>query len=113
MAHARALLAFYTRVVAPRLAKMVAQEMRQLLNVQAPTRMSGGRLVATTRATPGDPPRRVTGALYKSVRARGPVVYINKRYGWILDKTGHPFIKESIRRACMRSRSKGARVSER
>lgn len=42
-------------------------EWRRVVGRQAPTRTTmGGRVVATTRARPYAPPRRVTGDLYRS-----------------------------------------------
>lgn len=72
--------------VAEHLAKVV----RQVLSVQAPTRITrGGNLVAATRATPFAPPRRITGRLQDSVKvqrtARGAKLTVYAPYAMPLE----------------------------
>jgi hypothetical protein len=74
----------------------LAQEMRSVCSVPAPIRVSrSGRAYAITPATPGAPPRMVTGNLYRSIRTiRSPLrvakwVLVGMFYGEILQKSHH------------------------
>lgn len=101
--------AFYDKVVAPRLANMVAQEMRIVCGVQAPTKVTkSGRIVAATPATPGAPPRRVTGRFIRSIRVVRNRIYVGAPYAARLEAQGHEFVQLSIKRALKRSRSSRA-----
>lgn len=111
----RGLEAFYKKAVAPRLAQMVRDEIKALVSKQAPVALIGGRLVATVPATPGAPPRKVTGRGHAMVQARGNKVVMLAAhkgvfYMWVNDAKDHPFIKKAVRLALARSRSSNARV---
>lgn len=59
----------YERERGVTIAKEFARQVRDILGVQAATRVtSSGRVVAMFPAVPGAPPRRVTGALQDGVR---------------------------------------------
>lgn len=83
----------------------MAEETRRLLSVQAPVRLTtGGRLVATTPATPGAPPRKVSGKLYKSVKEQetkhGAQLIVYAPYAWYLEKSTqhpHPFFRVMLK----------------
>ena len=85
-----------------------AVELRTILSVQAPLRVTrGGRVVAATRATPFAPPRRVTGRLQGSVREvptkHGLRVAVFKPYAVPLEKSArwfgwpHRFVQPVLR----------------
>lgn len=72
------------------LADQLAREMRKVVGVQAPTRITrSGRMVAATRATPFAPPRKVTGRLQKSIHVietkRGASVQVCAPYAQYLE----------------------------
>lgn len=92
-----------------KMAEGLAKEIRSVLSVQAPTRVTrSGRVVATTKAVPFAPPRRVSGDLQRSVRVDrmwyGARVVIGKSYGFILEKSHkwpgwpHEFLKVALQR---------------
>ena len=91
-------------------ADKLATEIRRLLSVQAPVRRTAsGKLVATTRATPGAPPRKVSGDLYRSVRvhrtAHGARVVIYKWYSVPLEHRGHPFLSVALANLNLKGRN--------
>jgi hypothetical protein len=102
--------AFYGKVLAPRLAQLYRDALREILGVQAPTKLVGGKLVAATPAIPGAPPRRVTGQLWGNIVVRQNRVYVNMPYAWYLEKgkgrRRHPFVQRAIELVKKWSRSK-------
>lgn len=98
----------YARGAGAKIGHKFAQELRTILSVQAPLRVTrGGRVVAATRAKPFAPPRRVTGALQGSVREvptkNGLRVVVFKPYSVPLEKSArwygwpHRFIQPVLR----------------
>ena len=75
--------------------------MQATLNVQAPRRLSGRRWVATTAASPGAPPRRVSGFGRGSVSFRIDVPgrkasLVAVGYLVRLETRGHPWIQPTL-----------------
>lgn len=103
--------AFYDRVVAPRLAKLYAAALREVCGVQAPITIIGGRVVAATRATPGAPPRRVSGRLYRSIRVVGNRVYVHAPYAQHLERDGHKFVERAKRLMRTWTKSSSPRIT--
>ena len=102
--------AFYGTVLAPRLAQLFRDALREVLGVQAPVILLGSvKLVAATPATPGAPPRMVTHNLRNNIVVRGNKVYINMPYGAYLEADGHKFINRAIR--LVREWSRAKRIS--
>jgi hypothetical protein len=89
---------------ADRAGRFLADKARQTLGRQAPLRPSRrGRPYAATRATPGAPPRRVTGRLLASVRydadrRTGKVRVLVNTPGQFLERGGHAFLGPVLRR---------------
>lgn len=105
--------AFYAKVVAPRLAQMYAECLREVLGVQAPTRVTAsGNIVAATRATPGAPPRMVTKRLKESVQVRnGNKIYILAPYAaWLEHRTSHKYVARAKKLLLARSKSSRATI---
>ena len=76
------------------MADALAEEMRRVVGVQAPTRRTrSGKVVAATKAIPFAPPRRVTGKLQKSITVRrtifGATVTVHQPYGVPLETLTH------------------------
>lgn len=93
----------YARGRGVQMAEQFAENLREVLSVQAPTRISrSGRVYAATPAIPGAPPRRVTGALQKSVSVirtkNGASVQVYKFYGAILEEKNHPFFAKTLKK---------------
>ena len=104
--------AFYSQAIAPRLAKLFRDSIREVIGVQAPVRLlPSGHIVATTPATPGAPPRKVSGRLWTSVQARGNKVYVLAPYGEFLEKDNHRFIALAKAEMQRRTRSANARIT--
>jgi hypothetical protein len=59
-----------------------------------------------TRATPGAPPRRITGRLYRSIRAQGSKVYVHAPYAKYLEDDAHKFVERSVMLALALARLK-------
>lgn len=101
------LSAFYSKTVAPRLAQLFREALREVLGVQAPVRLlPSGVLVATTPAIPGAAPRMVTHRLHDNIVVRGNKVYINMPYGRYLEDDSHKFIERA--KKLMRSMSRSS-----
>ncbi len=93
---------------AKRLAEKVVRELKRVVGVQARTRITkSGRVVAVDRATPGAPPRRVTGRGQESIDFR--VTKANVIFGAVwymlhLEKNGHPWLRKTIAKVMKESR---------
>ena len=98
----------YARGRGVAIAKQFKVELQQVLSVQAPTRRTrSGRLVATTRAKPYAPPRRVTGRLQARITvvetAHGARVVVWTPYAVPLEKSKrmrgfpHKFLAVALR----------------
>jgi hypothetical protein len=100
----------YARDIGVKKGEEFARRLRKKISVQAPLRISRtGRVYAATRATPGAPPRRVTGALQASVKtqktAHGLKVNVYKPYGWFLEysrKHPHKFFEVVLKEMGLR-----------
>ena len=97
--------AFYGKMAAPRLAKLLRDSIREVIGIQAPVALVGGRFVALTPAVPGAPPRRVSGRLWISVQARGSRVYVLAPYGEYLERDNHKFLQRAKDLLKQKSRS--------
>lgn len=97
----------YARGAGVKIAEQFAKELRQVVGVQAQTRVTrSGKLVATTRAVNQAPPRRVSGKLQRSIKVirtstGNASVQIYAEYAWYLEKrTGgsfpHKFVKIAL-----------------
>lgn len=82
----------YARGAGVGMAHAFKRELQRVLSVQAPTRRTrSGRIVATTRAKPYAPPRRVSGRLRERISvvptAHGARVVVWTPYGVPLEKS--------------------------
>lgn len=50
-----------------------------------------------TRATPGAPPRKVTGRLQRSINRRRSTVYVGAPYAVYLEDSDHKFIEPTLK----------------
>lgn len=108
---AQKISAFYGKVVAPRLAQLFRDCLREVLGVQAPViRLPSGAVVAATPADPGAAPRKVTGRLWGNIVVRGNKVYINMPYGAYLEADHHKFIERAKKLMQQKTRSSNARI---
>lgn len=105
----------YARGRGVTMADKLAKEIKDVLSVQAPIkRTRSGRIVASTKATPFAPPRKVTGKLQKSVRVQrtrnGAKLIIDAPYGLPLETSTrwwgwpHKFIAVAMERLGLRGR---------
>lgn len=90
MAQMREFFKRYARQRGVMMADKLAEEIKRVLSVQAPVRVTRrGKLVAATKAVPFAPPRRVTGKLQRSVKVKrttkGATVVIYQPYGLPLE----------------------------
>lgn len=73
--------------------------LRQVVGVQAPRKRAGSGWVATVRASPGLPPRRVSGAGQKSVGYRvteSNVIFSAIFYMLAHERRGHPWLAKTL-----------------
>jgi len=105
----------YARGRGVMIAEQLAKEIRGVLSVQAPVRISrSGKIVATTKAKPFAPPRRVSGKLQKSVKVvrtkHGARVVVFAPYAASLEYTTkwagwpHKFVQVAMRKMGLRGR---------
>lgn len=90
--------------------RFLAGIFREVLNVQAPRRRvkgNGAYFAATEPATPGAPPRKVSGDLQRSTQVQvipaepgqdGGAQIVCNAYGRILEDKGHPWIEPTLDR---------------
>lgn len=87
-------------------AALLTGELKKVLSVPAPRKTSKatGRPYATTRATPGAPPRKLTGALRAGVTFTADAATLSARvicqvlYGRIHEEGSHPWFWKTVAR---------------
>jgi hypothetical protein len=82
----------------------IVERLKAVVGIQAPRKRGGPNgWIATTRATPGAPPRRVSGLGQKSIYWRrtkkGGIAWgAKKPYMMILERKGHPWLHMTVRK---------------
>jgi hypothetical protein len=100
----------------------LAAKTREILSAPAPkarakTLSGAAHFRAATRATPGAPPRLLTGRLRGSVTwamrndRRGVVLSSNVRYAGILERRGHRFLSLALKRHAKEAMALACRVA--
>ncbi len=82
-------------------AAFLTGRLKAAVGVQAPRIKRGGRWQATTRASAGAPPRRVSGAGQRSIAwkwtpARNMTFFARMWYMMWLEQNGHPWLRPTI-----------------